>query len=297
MNKMRGQRGLNYGGLLVHRALRAGRGSRLPVPNIPRRQQFFSIWIRPVPHHYAHFALRQAVRELRVLVEDGLTAARLRGHPRVPDQLLEALRADDSRRLGYHMDSAAYGTGYFIDEIQRRLPELTVDDVNAAIPAPPAGGRPRRRRRHPRREAFGDRLLAGRTVAPDLQRGGDRGDPRRGRADRVVRARHRPEFGCGWSRWRRCSARSLRRRTARRRGPRRSIPGSVQQKGMRPRIRPQPLTLPTSPAGAASRLRRGGAAPRPANGSRLLQCHDARSCPDHDRPARNPPPRWRSSTP
>ena len=31
------------------------------------------------------------------------------------------------------MDSSVYGSGYLIDEIQRRLPELTVDDVNAAI--------------------------------------------------------------------------------------------------------------------------------------------------------------------
>ena len=44
--------------------------------------------------------------------------------------------------LGYHMDSAAYGAGYFIDEIQRRLPALTVDDVNAAKPHvhPPGDG-------------------------------------------------------------------------------------------------------------------------------------------------------------
>jgi zinc protease len=38
-----------------------------------------------------------------------------------------------SRRLGYAMDARFYDTGFLIDEIQRRLPELTVDDVNAAI--------------------------------------------------------------------------------------------------------------------------------------------------------------------
>ena len=71
-----------------------------------------------------------------------------------------------SRRLGYHMDSAIYGAGYFIDEIQRQLTALTVDDVNAAI------------RRHLQYEnlaigivtrdaaAFRDRLLAGEPAPP-----------------------------------------------------------------------------------------------------------------------------------
>ncbi len=166
MNKMRGQRGLNYGDYSYIEHFAQDGGSRLPVPNIPRRQQFFSIWIRPVPHHNAHFALRQAVRELRVLVEDGLTAADFEATREFLINYSKLYVQTTSRRLGYHMDSAAYGTGYFIDEIQRRLPELTVDDVNAAI------------RRHLQAddlavavvtrdaEAFGDRLLAGEPSPP-----------------------------------------------------------------------------------------------------------------------------------
>ena len=94
MNKMRGQRGLNYGDYSYIEHFVQDGGSRLPVPNIPRRQQFFSIWIRPVPHHNAHFALRQALRELRVLVDDGLREADFEATREFLDQLLEALRAD-----------------------------------------------------------------------------------------------------------------------------------------------------------------------------------------------------------
>ena len=38
-----------------------------------------------------------------------------------------------SRRLGYALDARFYETGFLIDEIQGRLPRLSVDDVNAAI--------------------------------------------------------------------------------------------------------------------------------------------------------------------
>ena len=133
MNKMRGQRGLNYGDYSYIEHFVQDGGSRLPIPNIPRRQQFFSIWIRPVPHHNAHFALRQALRELRVLVDDGLSAADFEATREFLINYSKLYVQTSSRRLGYHMDSAAYGAAYFIDEIQRRLPALTVDDVNAAI--------------------------------------------------------------------------------------------------------------------------------------------------------------------
>ena len=133
MNKMRGDRGLNYGDYAYIENFIQDGGSRFPVPNIPRRQQFFSIWIRPVPHHNAHFALRQALRELQILVDDGLTAE---DFETTRDFLLNYSQLyvqTASRRLGYQMDSRFYGSGYYIDEIQRRLPSLTVEDVNAAI--------------------------------------------------------------------------------------------------------------------------------------------------------------------
>ena len=133
MNKMRGQRGLNYGDYSYIENFIQDGGSRLPVPNIPRSQQFFSIWIRPVPHHNAHFALRQAIRELQVLVDEGLSAEDFEASREFLLNYSKLYVQTTSRRLGYHMDSAAYAAGYFIDEIQRQLTALTVDDVNAAI--------------------------------------------------------------------------------------------------------------------------------------------------------------------
>jgi len=133
MNQMRGLRGLNYGDYSYIENFIQDGGSRFPMPNVPRRQQFFSIWIRPVPHHNAHFALRQAIRELKRLVDNGLSQADFEA---TRDFLLNYSKLyvqTTSRRLGYLMDSRFYGTESFIDEIQRRLPALTRDEVNAAV--------------------------------------------------------------------------------------------------------------------------------------------------------------------
>ncbi len=166
MNRMRGQRGLNYGDYAYIENFIQDGGSRLPIPNIPRSRQFFSIWIRPVPHHNAHFALRQAIRELHVLVDEGLSAQDFEATREFLLNYSKLYVQTTSRRLGYHMDSAVYGAGYFIDEIQRRLTALTVEDVNAAV------------RRHLQyddlaiavvtrdAEAFGDALVAGEPSPP-----------------------------------------------------------------------------------------------------------------------------------
>ena len=133
MNKMRGDRGLNYGDYAYIESFIQDGGSRLPLPNIPRRQQFFSIWIRPVPHHNAHFALRQALRELETLVSDGLTPEDFEATREFLLNYSKLYVQTASRRLGYEMDSRFYETGFHVDEVQQRLADLTVDDVNAAV--------------------------------------------------------------------------------------------------------------------------------------------------------------------
>ena len=133
MNKMRGDRGLNYGDYSYIESFIQEGGSRHPVPNIPRRQQFFSIWIRPVPHHSAHFALRLALRELDRLVTDGLSPTDFEATREFLLNYSKLYVQTASRRLGYVLDSRFYQTEYYIDEIRERLPTLTVDDVNAAV--------------------------------------------------------------------------------------------------------------------------------------------------------------------
>ena len=133
MQKMRGDRGLNYGDYSYIENFIQDGGSRFPIPNIPRSQQYFSIWIRPVPHHNAHFALHQAIRELTLLVDDGLSQEAFEASREFLLNYSKLYVQTTSRRLGYLLDSRFYGYRDFLEEIQDRLPRLTVDEVNAAI--------------------------------------------------------------------------------------------------------------------------------------------------------------------
>ena len=133
MNNMRGLRGLNYGDYSYIENFIQDGISRFPVPNIPRTQQFFSIWIRPVPHRNAHFALRQALRELQMLVDDGLSKKDFETTRNFLINYTKLLIQTSSRRLGYAMDSRFYGTSFFVDKVTAALRTLKVDDVNTAI--------------------------------------------------------------------------------------------------------------------------------------------------------------------
>jgi zinc protease len=133
MQDLRGKRGLNYGDYsYIEDFLQEGM-SRFPVPNNPRRQQDFTIWLRPVPHDKAAFALRAALWEFDRLLKEGLSAADfeatrsfLLNYSKLSVQTLP-------RRLGYAMDGRFYGRGDLVSELAAHLPRLTAEQVNAAV--------------------------------------------------------------------------------------------------------------------------------------------------------------------
>jgi zinc protease len=133
MNELRGLRGLNYGTYSYIENFIQDGGSTLMLPSVPRRQQYFSIWIRPVEHATNHFSLRLALYELENLIENGLTQEEFDATRDYMINFSKLWTQTLSRRLGYMMDSVWYGTDYFIDKIEEELMKLTVDDVNRAI--------------------------------------------------------------------------------------------------------------------------------------------------------------------
>ena len=133
MQDLRGRRGLNYGDYSYIEDFVQEGMSTFPVPNNPRRQQAFTVWVRPVPRDKAVFALRGALWELDRLVEHGMgrdefeaTRSFLLNYSKLWVQTL-------SRRLGYAMDGAFYDREDLVAELARRLPGLTVEDVNRAV--------------------------------------------------------------------------------------------------------------------------------------------------------------------
>jgi zinc protease len=132
MQQLREARGLNYGDYsYIEFWLSPPRTSK-PTPNVPRREQYFSVWVRPVVPSTAHFALRDALYEVERLRDQGMTQAEfelarefLLNYSRLWAQTLQT-------RLGFLLDSRFYGMPSYIDEIQSRLPKLTVEDVNRA---------------------------------------------------------------------------------------------------------------------------------------------------------------------
>lgn len=133
MNRLRGDRGLNYGDYSYIEHWVQDGGSRFQLPNTPRRHQYFSIWIRPVQPENAHFAIRNVMFELKNLVERGLTEEQFEATRKFVINYSKLWVQTSSRRLGYQMDSEFYGTQFFIDEIEKELRTLKLAEVNNAI--------------------------------------------------------------------------------------------------------------------------------------------------------------------
>jgi zinc protease len=133
MAKLRSDRGLNYGDYSYVENFVQDGASTFALPNVPRRRQAFTIWIRPVAPEHAHFAIRLAVRELRRLVRDGLTREAFEETRAFLLNYSKLWVQTPARRLGFAMDGAFYGGKSLVDELSDRLPHMTVDDVNHAV--------------------------------------------------------------------------------------------------------------------------------------------------------------------
>lgn len=132
MQELRGKRGLNYGDYSYLEYWDNPPGTSTPPPNHPRRQQYFSVWIRPVVPDNAGFALRAAIVEVERVKEKGLTEEEfdLTRDFLISYSKLWARSLSD--RLGFHMDSRFHDMPYFIDHLERQLTGMTVAAVNRA---------------------------------------------------------------------------------------------------------------------------------------------------------------------
>jgi zinc protease len=132
---LRSNRGLNYGDYAYIEPFVERSGAAMPDQGIDRQQPYFSMWIRPTSNENGAFALKLAIDELEILVEDGLTEAEfedVRSHLR---GYLPLLAQDPGRRLLYALDEAATGRPNPLDLLPARLDTMTLGEINAAIAA------------------------------------------------------------------------------------------------------------------------------------------------------------------
>ena len=133
MQQLRGKRGLNYGDYSYIEYWANPPSTSNPSPNVPRHEQYFSVWIRPVVPVDAQFALRDGLYEVQRLRDQGMTKEEFELSRDFVLNYSKLWAQSLSRRLGFMMDSRFYGIPYYIDEIDKHLKGLTVDQVNAAI--------------------------------------------------------------------------------------------------------------------------------------------------------------------
>jgi zinc protease len=132
MQHLREVRGLNYGDYAyVENFIQEG-WTTFPLPNIPRRQQHFEIWLRPVPPHNSLFALRAALWETDKLIREGIPQAGFEATRTFLANYSNLWAQDASRRLGFAIDAVITGKDV-VKELQERLPKMKKADVDRAV--------------------------------------------------------------------------------------------------------------------------------------------------------------------
>jgi zinc protease len=134
-NVIRELRGLNYGDYSYIEAFPEGGERSMPPVNVPRRTHLFEIWIRTLPNEQAPFALRAALRELQLLVDNGMSQEDFELTRTFLKKYALHFAETTSARLGYAMDDRFYGIdgdGH-LARFRRMMDELTLEDVNAAV--------------------------------------------------------------------------------------------------------------------------------------------------------------------
>ena len=133
-DRIREQRGMNYGDYAYIEYFPRGMYLTQPDPNLFRNEQIFQVWLRPLTgNNEAHFATRVALYELGKLVEDGLTEEQFAATREFLDKWVAQLVSSQPALLGYAIDSAWYGIPDFPAYVRAELQGLTLEDVNRVV--------------------------------------------------------------------------------------------------------------------------------------------------------------------
>lgn len=129
---VRSERGLSYGAYSYAEHFQQAGWSKLALPNIPRRAQYFSMWTYPKSVN-AKFAIKLALKELTDLVNQGIDEEAFdfiknfeKNH--VPFEL-----ETPERKLGLLMDEEFYGNHRFWQDFEKRVDDITTEEVKKVV--------------------------------------------------------------------------------------------------------------------------------------------------------------------
>lgn len=148
-SKIRETRSMNYGDYSYIEWYDNGGRNQLPVTGVPRSSNYFAIWLRPVQIGdqlkeqypeladitigHAHFAMRLALREIDMLVENGMTQDEFDKTKQFLRSYMKLYIQTPEKELGFLMDSHFYGRKNYIKEMDKLLEKTTLEETNAAI--------------------------------------------------------------------------------------------------------------------------------------------------------------------
>jgi len=131
---IREDRGMNYGDYSYIEDFPRGGGAQFPPTNVYKKPQLFEIWIRPVENNNRLFALRAALREVKALVEKGMTKKDFELTQKFLSKYYLHFAATASERLGYKIDDTLYGLKEpYLENFKEKIAALTLDKVNQVI--------------------------------------------------------------------------------------------------------------------------------------------------------------------
>lgn len=147
--KIRETRSMNYGDYSYIEWYSQGGLFQLPPSGVPRSSNYWSIWIRPVQIAsqlkeqyeeladinigHAHFALRLAIREFDLIIENGMSAEDFEATKTFLRSYTKLYAQSPEQQLGWLMDSRFYGRKDYLAELDALLAATTLEQVNEAL--------------------------------------------------------------------------------------------------------------------------------------------------------------------
>jgi zinc protease len=133
-HELRERRGFNYGDYAYAEYFEQDGGSRFPLPNLVRRQQMVSIWLRPIRPKNAVFALRAALSLYAQAVNTGIPQAEIDRFRSFLTRYTSLGELTESRRLGHALDDVLYGADRpYLDGMREAWKPLDEASLKATV--------------------------------------------------------------------------------------------------------------------------------------------------------------------